>query len=92
MRMVLGSLLPIAVGFAIAKTGFGSRSTAHAVDDVTNGFTGAVQKLKNKAVYGNTHHEHHEEPAEGLGLVEEQPELKLQPTQASRNRSFFGIL
>ena len=92
LRIVLGSLLPIAVGFAVAKTGFGSRSTAHAVDDVTNSFTGAVQKLKNKAVHGHVHHEHEEEPAAEAGVVAEQPEHRLQPTQASRNRSFFGIL
>ena len=93
LRLLLGSLLPIALGFVIAKTGFGSRSTAQAVDDVTYSFTGAVQKLKNKAVHNHTQHEHQEEAAdEAAEVVEEHPEPNLQPTQASRNRSFFGIL
>ena len=34
-RMLLGLLLPVVMGFAIAKTGFGSKRTAQALDDVS---------------------------------------------------------
>lgn len=34
--MLLGLLLPVLAGFVIAKTGFGSRSTAKALDDVSH--------------------------------------------------------
>ncbi|KAL3161857.1 hypothetical protein ABBQ38_008947 [Trebouxia sp. C0009 RCD-2024] len=35
-RRLLGLLLPVLAGFVIAKTGFGSRSTARALDDVSH--------------------------------------------------------
>ena len=35
-RMLLGLLLPVLAGFAVAKTGFGSKSTARALNDVSH--------------------------------------------------------
>ena len=92
MRILLGSLLPIALGFLVAKTGFGSRSTAHAVDDVTNHFTGAVQRLKNSAVHGT--HVHEQDRLDTHQESETHPEQKpaADPAPALRNRSFFGII
>ena len=34
--MLLGLLLPVLAGFVIAKTGFGSRSTSQAMEDVSH--------------------------------------------------------
>lgn len=97
LRILVGALLPIALGFVIAKSGFGSRSTAHAVDDVTNSFTRGVQRLKNTAVHGKHSHEQHghdsqQEPASVTVRPQAEQKGLVEPMPASRSRKFFGIL
>ena len=89
---MLGSLLPIALGFLIAKTGFGSRSTAHAVDDVTNSFTGAIQNLKNSAVHGKQADRHEQDADELREVTHKEEATNDQPAPAAQNRKFFGIV
>ena len=89
---MLGSLLPIALGFLIAKTGFGTKSTAHAVDDVTNSFTGAVQKLKNSAVHGKQSHRHEQDTDELQEVAHKEEVSNEHSAPAAQNRKFFGIV
>lgn len=97
VHILVGVLLPIALGFVIAKSGFGSRSTAHAVDDVTNSFTRGVQRLKNTAVHGKHSHEQHghdsqQEPASVTVQSPAEQKALAEPLPALRNRKFLGIL
>ncbi|DBB04924.1 TPA: hypothetical protein ACH3X3_010206 [Trebouxia sp. C0006] len=75
-RMLLGLLLPVLAGFVIAKTGFGSKSTKQAVNDVSHKFR--LHKITVKVRDNDADDDQHQEPqtadshshAEGHQLVE----------------------
>ena len=82
--MLLGLLLPVLAGFVLAKTGYGSRTTQHAVDGVTHKL-GLHHQVTVKA----TDDDHHEKVAEGTATHDRGESQVVDPV---RNRKFLGIL
>lgn len=90
-RMLLGLLLPVLAGFVIAKTGFGSRSTSHAVGNFSHRLH--LPKNKSGTRTGEDHATAEEVKDSDISRIAEtapptEKEEKLPPVK----RKFLGIL
>ena len=81
--MLLGLLLPVLAGFVLAKTGYGSRTTQHAVNGVSH-------KLGLHQVTVNaTDDDDQQRAGEGTATHDRGESQMVDPV---RNRKFLGIL
>lgn len=84
-RMLLGLLLPVLAGFVIAKTGFGSKSTKQAVNDVSHKVR--LHKFSVKTREDDADDQHQEpETADSHRHVEGH-----HPVEPPSDRKFLGI-
>lgn len=83
--MLLGLLLPVLAGFVIAKTGFGSKSTKQAVNDVSHKVR--LHKFSVKTRDDDADDQHQEpETADSHRHVEGH-----HPVEPPSDRKFLGI-